>query len=277
MPELPEVQAHAERLDGDFAGGTVLRVPADHLHGPQDLLARPRRGPPASRSCSSAGGASTCSTSARPPSSSTSCRAAASSPTPSSRPSRAAAWPAGASTTVGPCCSPRPARSARPGCGWSTGDPEASRRSTTSGPRPTSSTAAAMLALLHEHPMRLHGSCATSGSSPASAGASPTRSATGRSCRPSPTPASSSDDAAAGWSRRSGRASPRASPTSGAATTCRRRRSAPGRARPGGRAVPGVRRHGAVGRVHALHGRLLPTCQTGGKVLADNTTSKFLK
>ena len=47
---------------------------------------------------------------------------------------------------------------------------------------------------------------------------------------------------------------------------------------PGGPAVPGLRRHGALGRVPPVsRGLLSQACQTGGKVLADNTTSRFLK
>ena len=42
-------------------------------------------------------------------------------------------------------------------------------------------------------------------------------------------------------------------------------------------AVPGLRRHGALDRVPPVSRGLLPGCQTGGKVLADNTTSRFLK
>ena len=79
-------------------------------------------------------------------------------------------------------------------------------------------------------------------------------------------------------SRRSAPASARASPTSGAATTCRAPKDRPGNV------------HGRAGEPCPVCGDdvrsveytryrvdYCPTCQTGGKVLADNTTCKFLK
>ena len=41
VPELPEVQAHAERLDADFAGAALERFTPDHLHRAEDLPTRP--------------------------------------------------------------------------------------------------------------------------------------------------------------------------------------------------------------------------------------------
>ena len=49
MPELPEVQAHAERLTAAYSGSPPRPLPADHLHGAEDRRARAGRGlrPPA--------------------------------------------------------------------------------------------------------------------------------------------------------------------------------------------------------------------------------------
>ena len=44
-----------------------------------------------------------------------------------------------------------------------------------------------------------------------------------------------------------------------------------------GETCPVLRRHGPRGRVPRYTVNYCATCQTGGKVLADNTTSKFLK
>ena len=49
------------------------------------------------------------------------------------------------------------------------------------------------------------------------------------------------------------------------------------RAQPRRRGLPRVRRRRARRRVQPLHGRLLRHCQTGGKVLADNTTASSSK
>ena len=46
---------------------------------------------------------------------------------------------------------------------------------------------------------------------------------------------------------------------------------------PRGRALPGVRRHGPSVEYRRYTVAYCPTCQTDGKILADNTTSKFLK
>ena len=101
--------------------------------------------------------------------------------------------------------------------------------------------------------------CATSASWPASAGGWPTRSATGPSCRPSPTPASSTPRRSTGCTPPWASASPSRWPTSAPG---RRHVVLRGPARhrppPGGRGLPGVRRHHPGGRVPQLHGQLLP-------------------
>ncbi len=96
MPELPELQAHAERLTDEFGGRELNGLPRHRLHRAQDLRAVPRRGrrPPAELG-RSPGQVPAGRHSARSPSWSTSCRAGGSSPTTSSRSSLGAASPAG--------------------------------------------------------------------------------------------------------------------------------------------------------------------------------------
>ena len=65
--------------------------------------------------------------------------------------------PLAASPTVGRCCSPRPAPSARPACGWSPATRRPSRRSTGSGPTPTPSTPRRCAACSTCSRTRLHG------------------------------------------------------------------------------------------------------------------------
>ena len=59
MPEMPEVQAHAERLTADFAGHAPEALRAAHVHRAQDRRPGARRRRTASRSRRSAGAAST--------------------------------------------------------------------------------------------------------------------------------------------------------------------------------------------------------------------------
>ena len=50
MPELPEVQAHAERLTAEFGGAVLERFTAAVVHRAEDVRPRPRRGLRRSRS-----------------------------------------------------------------------------------------------------------------------------------------------------------------------------------------------------------------------------------
>ncbi len=101
-----------------------------------------------------------------------------------------------------PCCSPRPAPSARPACGSSPVTRGASRRSTSWARRPTCSTPGPCSELLAAHPMRLHGFLRDQRLiAGAGAAAWPTRSATGPSCRRSPRRPSCRPTTPPGWSR----------------------------------------------------------------------------
>ena len=72
MPELPEVQAHAERLSEAFAGRATREVRAAQVHGAEDRPPRARTRPTGRRCAASAVAGSTCScTSTRSRSSST--------------------------------------------------------------------------------------------------------------------------------------------------------------------------------------------------------------
>ena len=138
MPELPEIQAHVERIDRDFAGATLERFspltftalktvePApDVAYGHQlvsvrrrgkYLLARLRR-----RHLRRAPDAGWAAEARRQAVGQASRRPA----------------PAGASTTVGRCCSPKQEPSARPACGSSGAIPRRRSRLPGSGPTPT--------------------------------------------------------------------------------------------------------------------------------------------
>ena len=76
MPELPEIQAHAERLDERVRRRGARRLPAADLHRAEDRCPRPgRRLRPAARRVGRRGKYLLLA-SATPRSSSTSCRAA---------------------------------------------------------------------------------------------------------------------------------------------------------------------------------------------------------
>ena len=60
MPELPELQAHAERLDERYAGATLAALHAAHVHRAEDGGAAAEPTPTATPSSSSAAAASTC-------------------------------------------------------------------------------------------------------------------------------------------------------------------------------------------------------------------------
>ena len=60
MPELPEVQAHAERLTAAYAGEELATFTPLAFHALKTATPVPERGRRACRSTRSAGGASTC-------------------------------------------------------------------------------------------------------------------------------------------------------------------------------------------------------------------------
>ncbi len=126
-------------------------------------------------------------------------------------------------------------------------------------------------------PCACTGSCATSTASPASGDCWRTRSAAAPSCRRSPTRASSGWRSGGSRRGRSAPASTRSWPTSAATRHVVVGRSACRGARPRRRGVPGVRRHDPLRQLLQLHRRLLPDLRDRRQVLADNTTSKFLK
>ena len=194
----------------------------------------------------------------------------------SSRPSPGSAWPGGSSTTGGRCCSPRPAPSARPACGWWPATPRRSRRSAGSAPRPTTLDADRPAGAARTNTRcGCTASCATSTSSPGSAGGWPTRSATGRSCRRSPTPASSTRPTRPRWSRRSARASNESLAYERGRTDMSTSADRPGDVHHReGETCPVCGDTVRAVEYRAYTVDYCPTCQTGGKVLADNTTSQ---
>ena len=183
MPEMPEVQAHAERLTADFAGRALRALRAAHVHGAQD------RGPGARRGLRAAARGR---------------RPARQVPPRPFEPvtfvvhlmqggrllvdAKQSAKPRGGQARfvfdgrARRCCSPSRAPSAGPACGAST-----ERRRSTSPPldsaRPRGgprSSRTSWLRPFKREAMRLHGFLRDQHASPGSAGGWPTRSATGQ-------------------------------------------------------------------------------------------------
>ena len=280
MPEMPEVQAHAERLTEDFAGDE-LRASGRSRSPRSRPSPRPPRRPPGTRSLDVGrrgkhlllrfepvtfvvhlmqGGR------LKPD-------------------EKQAAKPRGGQARwtlrrrAGPAADRGRHRAQGRRVGGRRATPTARSRSTTSAPRPTPSTAPRSADCSAEHRMRLHGwlrdqhivaglgrrlaneICHRAKLSPFAVDRQARRRRRSTGC----TPPSAS-------------ASPSRWPTSGPGRTCRRRRTGPGAVHHReGEACPvcGDTVRAVEYRRYTVN--YCPTCQTGGKVLADNTTSKFLE